>query len=72
MKTEYDYGYEYAEWLSQESPGDLGVGTLTDDIPQEDYNEMVRAGIENPDAGAYWSGFNSHPDVKAIASDQGE
>ena len=65
MKTEHDYGREYAEWLKSEndpnaSPADIdAMCRSTTAIPYGDYRAMVADGIDNPDAREYWKGFNS-------------
>jgi hypothetical protein len=67
MKTEYDYGYEYARWLVQENQEGAGEPVDVDamigstvDIPEGDYAEMKRAGIANPDPREYWRGYNAY------------
>lgn len=65
MKTEYQYGKQYAEWLSMNQPADATPVDIDEmcgqsvDIPEGDYAEMVGDGIENPDPRKYWAGFNS-------------
>jgi hypothetical protein len=64
MKTEQDFGREFAEFISTEdtvvSQGEPTVQPDTNaEIPNEDYLSMQRSGIENPDARAYWMGYNS-------------
>ena len=74
MKTEREFGYEYAEWLHNEHQDGAAVvevesminGTVS--IPDGDYTEMVRHGIKNPDARRYWDGFNSFFEIKSAAS----
>jgi len=64
MKTERNYGYEYAEFLFEHGgvtgPADINkmLGATTS-IPDEDYLAMQRNGISNPDATEYWRGYNS-------------
>ena len=63
MKTECDFGREYAEWLYNHGE-DTGVVDIDDmcnstvDIPSDDYSTMVQVGIENPDPRKYWAGYN--------------
>jgi hypothetical protein len=64
MKTEHEYGFEYAEAMQGEEGFDKPVDiekmlTASSDIPNDDYRAMKQAGIENPDAREYWEGFNS-------------
>ena len=61
MKTEFDHGREYAQWQgAYAKPVDIeAMLGQTSDIPDRDYTEMKRAGIENPSARLYWEGFNS-------------
>jgi hypothetical protein len=62
MKTEYEYGELYAEWVLNQKPfGELcnmDYNKCHPDIPSGDYREMQRDGIANPDARDYWNGFN--------------
>lgn len=63
MKTERQFGYEYAEWTHKnENCTDLvdvnAMCNSTSDIPDGDYTEMKRAGIKNPDPREYWKGYN--------------
>lgn len=59
-KTEFDFGYEYAESLGDCEPVDIGEMVLaSEDIPTEDWLEMTRHGIKNPDSREYWRGFNA-------------
>ena len=67
MKTERDYGMEYAEWLldtgeiEQPEPVDIEeMMTTTGGIPDEDYVLMRREGIDDPDGREYWGGYNKH------------
>ena len=63
MKTEYDYGRKYAEFMSKH--GENGPVNINDmvggsvDIPEGDYCAMRDDGIVNPDAREYWRGYNS-------------
>jgi len=62
MRTERDFGYGYA---ADQGTGPVDIDTMLTgsvDIPGGDYVEMKRAGIQNPDARAYWEGFNSYFD----------
>ena len=60
MKTEFDFGYEFAEFESGDGPVNVEQMVHSSrDIPDEDYKAMVKAGIENPDARLYWEGYNS-------------
>ena len=63
MKTEFDYGREYAQ-DQRNRPGNRPVDidqmiTGSRDIPDGDYAEMRASGIENPDPRKYWEGYNS-------------
>ena len=64
MKTEFDYGREYAESMAGEGEAvDVEeMVHMSTDIPTEDYISMKREGIENPDARKYWAGYNSYFD----------
>jgi len=65
MKTEHDYGREYAEWLRAQNQAGADAVDIdemiggTVDIPPGDYSAMVADGIDNPDPRRYWEGFNS-------------
>ena len=60
MKTERDFGREYAWAIGATEPVNIEeMVTGTIDIPTEDFLEMIRSGIENPDAREYWRGYNS-------------
>jgi len=64
MKTEKEFGREFAEQNhGQEGfDGPVDIEEMlghTSDIPEEDYLEMKRVGINNPSAREYWRGFNS-------------
>lgn len=67
MKTEFDYGFENAVFMNENSYLDLdavpvdidAMAASTVSIPEGDYAEMKRNGIENPDPREYWKGFNS-------------
>jgi len=59
MKTEFDYGREYAE---EHGTGAVDIDQMVTgsrDIPDGDYAEMRASGIENPDPRKYWEGYNS-------------
>ena len=61
MKTERDYGFEYAQDSNAtELVGidDMCGGSV--DIPTGDYNTMVDDGIDNPDPRTYWAGYNDY------------
>lgn len=64
MRTAYDIGREYAEWIQANQPDEAHAVDIdeiidgTADIPNEDYRSMRAEGIE-PDARQYWLGFNS-------------
>ena len=67
MKTESNFGREYAEAMQGEDGFDSPVDveemlTSSRDLPDGDYRAMKNAGIENPDAREYWEGFNSYFD----------
>jgi len=66
MKTEFDYGRDYAEFMNGYMPetcnssvdiDEMVSGTVS--IPDDDHSEMVRNGIDNPNAREYWRGYNS-------------
>jgi len=64
MKTEREYGYEYAEAMQGEDgfDGPVDIDKMVGgsvDIPPDDYRTMIDSGIDNPDAREYWKGFNS-------------
>lgn len=60
MKTAYNYGREYAEAEGAIEPVDINkmVGGSVD-IPEGDYIEMRRNGIE-PNPREYWRGYNDY------------
>ena len=61
MKTERDYGWEYAEYLNFEDVVNIDeIVSGSVDIPTDDYSAMVDAGIENPNAREYWAGYNNY------------
>lgn len=66
MKTEFDYGRQYAQFLEQDCGEQIDVVDIDKmlgqscDIPDADYHKMKRAGIANPDARKYWEGYNSY------------
>ena len=65
MKTEYEYGREYAEFCADDNGDDGAVNidemvNSTIAIPGGDYHMMVSDGIENPSPRLYWKGFNSY------------
>ena len=62
MSTEFEYGYEYAADQGTEPVDIEKMLTGSVDIPDGDYVEMKREGIENPDPREYWEGFNSYFD----------
>lgn len=64
MRTERDYGLCFAEFMLKtgQAIGRVDINKMvghTVDIPEDDYIEMRRNGIVNPDAREYWSGYNS-------------
>jgi hypothetical protein len=61
MKTEFDYGYEYAADNGGEyGPVDIDeMVNSTQSIPDGDYTMMKKNGIEYPDTRKYWKGYNS-------------
>ena len=60
MKTERDYGIEFAQSINAEVEVDIDeMLNSTIAIPTDDYICMVRDGIENPSARNYWEGYNS-------------
>ncbi len=65
MKTEFDFGYDYAQYHDGENgfdqPIDIdGVLGESSSIPDGDYVAMTRTGITNPSARKYWEGFNNY------------
>jgi hypothetical protein len=65
MKTEFDFGFDTAKWMSDNELNNSAVDVEkmilgTSSIPDEDYCAIVRFGIENPDSLKYWQGFNSY------------
>jgi hypothetical protein len=61
MKTERDYGYEFAELIQATDQVIISeIAGSTSKIPAFDYVAMLQAGIENPDLRAYWAGFNAY------------
>jgi hypothetical protein len=64
MKTEYEYGHDFAEWIDEQNPYDaapVDIDEMVKDcfIVEGDLFEMLRSGIEKPDIRLYWEGFNS-------------
>ena len=60
MKTERDYGYDFA---ANTGDGPVDINEMCSgsvDIPADDYNTMRNEGIENPNAREYWAGYNSY------------
>ena len=60
MKTELDFGYDYA---ADQDGGPIDIKVMVQgsvDIPSDDYRAMKDAGIQNPDARKYWKGYNSY------------
>ena len=60
MKTEFDYGYKYAQ---NQDAGPVDIDKMLGssvDIPSDDYRAMKVAGIKNPNARKYWEGYNSY------------
>ena len=60
MKTEFDFGYDYA---ADQGGGKIDIDVMVTgsvDIPTDDYRAMKNSGIENPDARKYWEGYNSY------------
>jgi len=58
-KSEFGFGFEYAQ---QEKTGPVDIDKIltgTVSIPDSDYVGMKRAGIENPDPRKYWESYNS-------------
>lgn len=65
MKHEFDYGWDYAEFLYKTgqdcAPVDINAELLaTSSIPDGDYTAMVADGVDNPDPAEYWEGFNEY------------
>lgn len=72
MKTEADYGRDYAAQLVDDglvSPGDLvNIEQMLGRsiyIPDGDYVAMRRSGITNPSALEYWTGYNAYMQKQA-------
>lgn len=68
MKTAYDYGYEYAQFLHNDKQADGPVEiekmvNQTVSIPDGDYTDMVRNGVD-PNAREYWRGYNAYMEDK--------
>lgn len=59
---EWNAGYEYAETMFPNGePVDIErILTSSCDIPGGDYDALIDGGVENPDAGDYWTGFNAY------------
>lgn len=64
-RTEHNAGWDYAEWLVKK--GEVLPGELVDidsqiskstAMPDEDFRDLQRCGIENPNARKYWQGYN--------------
>ena len=75
MKTEYDYGREYAKEMHDYSPEECNtvvdvdkMVSGSDDIPSDDYRAMIDEGIINPMAREYWDGYNSFFTSRAAAA----
>jgi len=61
MNTEREFGGLYAEFSNAVEIVDINeMVSGSVDIPDEDYNTMVDAGIVNPDAWEYWAGYNNY------------
>jgi hypothetical protein len=67
MKTEREFGREYAEYMVDSNQVPSGEQVNIDEmvnstvsIPSGDYDAMVVAGIENPNAREYWRGYNEY------------
>ena len=62
MKTDRDYGMDYAKWLLESGeiiqPEFVDIEEMI--IPDKDYVSMRRAGIEHPDDREYWRGYNEY------------
>ncbi len=71
-KTEYDYGYETAEYAYKYGGGESWQQPQRDmgrDIPEEDYKTMQSEGIPNPSPRAYWEGYNDFLKEKEVFAD---
>jgi len=65
IKTEKQFGYEFAEWThkNEGTDGVVDIAAMcngTSGIPDGDYTEIVASGIENPDTRQYWKGYNEY------------
>lgn len=67
MKTAFDFGHDYAEFMVDSNQVPVGetvnideMVTSSQEIPDGDYTEMKRAGIANPNAREYWAGYNAY------------
>ena len=58
-RKSFEAGWEYAEFLGSDEP--VGVEEMLgciSSMPEEDYATLRREGVD-PDARAYWRGFNA-------------
>lgn len=65
MKTEKQFGTEYAKWMHEtENLFHLvdvaAMCNSTSSIPDGDYSAMISTGIENPSPREYWRGYNEY------------
>lgn len=61
-KTSFDYGREFAIWGKNENLDGFDHAVIFGtrlEIPSDDYSQMERDGVSNPNANDYWRGFNS-------------
>jgi len=61
MKTERDYGFEYAESIQATlfiTAKQVISGTIS--IPSNVFNSMIVSGIINPNRMKFWSGYNEY------------
>jgi hypothetical protein len=61
--TSYRFGYEFANWLLADGI-EITPGESCMDIPDGDYSEMKRQGVE-PSQKEYWEGFNDRLEEEA-------
>ena len=60
MKTECDYGKDFARANNATEPVDIDeILNSSISIPTEDYICMVKNGIDSPNSLLYWQGYNS-------------
>jgi len=65
MKTEYDFGWDYAEWMKKEQgiTGEVNLYEMRNDIssiPARDCTSMRNEGIMEVISYLYWQGYNDY------------